>query len=125
VPEIVIVPDVFIVKLFAIPAEAVALQVPVPLRTKFVVPVKDPVAVKEPPMFIVFPFNTLVVEFKVTLPETVQVSARVQVPESKIKSPVKVLPAEVIVAVLLNCRVPVPAIVIPATNVTVVVTVSF
>jgi hypothetical protein len=126
-PGIVMVPAVLKVTGVLVVAVALdTLQVPVPLKTNRVVPTKLKVfCVTLPPTFKVLPFMVVLAEVTVKFPETVQVSARVQVPPSSIRFPVRVLPPEVIVALVVKARVPVPAIVIPATNVTVVLTVNF
>jgi hypothetical protein len=101
-------------------------NVPVPFRTILVVPLRvPPVTSRLPPTVMVFPLNVELAEVIETLFVTVQLSANVHVPPSKIIEPGNVNPAEVIVALLESCNVPVPARVIPATKVTVVVTVNF
>jgi hypothetical protein len=126
-PGIVIVPEVLIVTGTLVAAVVLeTLQVPVPLKTSRVVPIKLKVfCVTLPPTFKVLPFMVVLAEVTVKFPETVQVSAKVQVPPSSIRFPVRVVPPEVIVALVVKARVPVPAIVIPATKVTVVLTVNF
>ena len=64
VPEMVIVPAVLMVRLFAIdPLPAAQDQVPVPLRTRFVVPArKEFPPVKLPPIYIVNPLSVQVKE---------------------------------------------------------------
>ena len=123
---IVIVPLVLIVNwILYVPAVKTDKSSPVPFIIILVLPDKTALAfLIPPPTYITYPFSVFA-ELNITLPVIVQLSASVHVPPSKNIAPGNVNPALVIVAVLLNCKVPVPANVIPATNVTVVVTVNF